>query len=85
MRYADIVLPLAQPTYTYAVPEGMTLREGDAVSVQFGLRKYYTGIVWRLHDERPDFERIKEVECRLFDHPVVSERQRAVWEGVASY
>ena len=48
MRYADIVLPLAQPTYTYAVPEGMTLREGDAVSVQFGLRKYYTGIVWRM-------------------------------------
>lgn len=85
MRYADIVLPLAQPTYTYAVPEGMTLREGDAVSVQFGLRKYYTGIVWRLHDERPDFERIKEVECRLYDHPLVSERQRALWEWVASY
>ena len=85
MRYADIVLPLAQPTYTYAVPEGMTLREGDAVSVQFGLRKYYTGIVWRLHDERPDFKRIKEVECRLYDHPLVSERQRALWEWVASY
>ena len=85
MRYADIVLPLAQPTYTYAVPEGMTLREGDAVSVQFGLRKYYTGIVWRLHDERPDFKRIKEVVCRLYDQPLVSERQRALWEWVASY
>ena len=85
MRYADIVLPLAQPTYTYAVPEGMTLREGDAVSVQFGLRKYYTGIVWRLHDKRPDFKRIKEVVCRLYDQPLVSERQRALWEWVASY
>ncbi|MBQ6861180.1 MAG: primosomal protein N' [Alistipes sp.] len=85
MRYADIVLPLAQPTYTYAVPEGMTLREGDAVSVQFGLRKYYTGIVWRLHDKRPDFKHIKEVTCRLYDHPLVSERQRALWEWVASY
>ena len=24
-RYADVVLPLAQPAYTFAVPEGMEL------------------------------------------------------------
>ena len=28
MRYADIVLPLAQPLYTFAVAEGVTLCEG---------------------------------------------------------
>ena len=27
MRYADIVLPLAQPLYTFAVAEGVTLCE----------------------------------------------------------
>ena len=55
MRYADIVLPLAQPLYTFAVAEGVTLCEGMAVAVPFGRSKIYTGIVWRLHDLRPDF------------------------------
>ena len=36
--YADIVLPLAQPAYTFAVPEGMHVAEGTAVAVQFGPR-----------------------------------------------
>ena len=38
--YADIVLPLAQPAYTFAVPEGMHVAEGTAVAVQFGPRKF---------------------------------------------
>ena len=35
-RYADIVLPLAQPAYTLAVPEGLAVTEGQAVAVQLG-------------------------------------------------
>ena len=42
MRYADIVLPLAQPLYTFAVAEGVTLCEGMAVAVPFGRSKIYT-------------------------------------------
>ena len=42
--YADIVLPLAQPAYTFAVPEGMHVEAGQAVAVQFGARKFYTGM-----------------------------------------
>ena len=53
--YADIVLPLAQPVYTFAVPGGTDVAAGQAVAVQFGARKFYTGIVWRVHDRRPDF------------------------------
>ena len=30
MRYADIVLPLAQPLYTFAVAEGCLLYTSDA-------------------------------------------------------
>ena len=45
--YADIVLPLAQPVYTFAVPGGTDVAAGQAVAVQFGARKFYTGIVWR--------------------------------------
>ena len=84
-RFADIVLPLAQPAYTFAVPEGMEVAEGQAVVVQFGLRKYYTGIVWRLHGERPSFKNIKSVLRPLYDRPLLDTGQRALWEWVASY
>ena len=43
MMYADIVLPLAQPTYSFAVPEGVELQCGDAVAVQFGQQKPLAG------------------------------------------
>lgn len=85
IRYADIVLPLAQPAYTFAVPEGMDVAAGCAVEVQFGPRKFYTGIVWRVHDRRPDFRHIKSVQRVLYDRPLLTDRQRALWEWIASY
>ena len=84
-RYADIVLPLAQPAYTFAVPEGMEVVAGQAVAVQFGPRKFYTGIVWRVHDRKPDFKRIKSIHRVLYDAPLLSARQMAFWEWIASY
>ena len=38
-RYADIVLPLAQPAYTYAVADGLDVEEGQAVAVLIALRE----------------------------------------------
>ncbi len=83
--YADIILPLAQPSYTFAVPEGMALTVGSAVAVQFGQRKIYTGIVRSLHDRRPDFKTIKPIRRQLYDRAVVSAEQLALWEWIAAY
>lgn len=83
--YADIILPLAQPAYTFAVPEGMSVVPGQAVVVQFGPRRFYTGIVWRLHDRRPEFRKIKPVLRVLYDAPLLSDRQIALWEWIAGY
>ena len=85
MMYADIVLPLAQPAYSFAVPEGVELHCGDAVAVQFGQRYIYTGIVWRLHGTRPAVKRVKSVGRRLYDVPLLDERQMRFWEWVADY
>ena len=85
MLYAEIVLPLAQPTYTFAIPEGMSLAEGDAVAVQFGAKNYYTGIVWSITDRRPDVKRLKSVVSRLYSHPLLCREQMRFWEWVASY
>ena len=87
-RFADIVLPLAQPAYCFSVPEGAegnALREGDAVAVQFGPKNIYTGIVWRLHDERPNVKRIKTIGRRLYDRPLLNEQGRRLWEWIADY
>ena len=83
--YADIVLPLAQPAYCYALPEGVELHEGDAVAVQFGVRHIYTGIIWRLHNEPPQAKRVKRVGRRLYDVPLLSDAQRQYWEWLAEY
>ena len=87
-RFADIVLPLAQPAYSFSVPEGAegdAVRVGDAVAVQFGPRNIYTGIVWRLHDERPNAKRIKTIGRRLYDRPLLDEKQMRLWEWMAEY
>ena len=84
--YADIVLPLAQPVYTFAVPEGMEVAAGQAVAVQFGRRRIYTGIVWRVHDRRPDFRTVKSVSRVLYGGMrLLSPEQMALWEWIASY
>lgn len=83
--YADIILPLAQPAYTFAVPEGLELVPGQAVSVQFGARRYYTGIVRRIHTTRPPFKTVKPVLRTLYDRPLLTPQQLALWEWIAAY
>lgn len=84
-RYAEIILPLAQPAYTFAVPESAAIVAGQAVVVQFGPRRFYTGIVRQLHDRRPDVRRVKTIGPALYDRPLVSAEQLALWEWIASY
>ncbi len=85
MLYARVVLPLAQPAYTYAFDESAGIGVGDAVVVQFGARRYYTGIVWEITSERPQLGRIKSISHRLYSAPLVGEWQRRMWEWVADY
>ncbi len=85
MLYARVVLPLAQPAYTYAFDESTGIGVGDAVVVQFGARRYYTGIVWEITTERPQLGRIKSISRRLYSTPLVGGWQRRMWEWVADY
>ena len=82
--YADIVLPLYQPTYTFEVAEGCELVAGDAVAVQFGAKAVYTGIVWRIHNQRPDAKKIKKISQRLYDQPLLTADQMKFWEWIPS-
>ena len=84
-RYADIVLPLYQPLYTFAVTDDADIVEGDAVAVQFGAKGLYTGIVWKIHDRRPNVRNIKTIGRRLYDRPLLSSVQMRFWEWMADY
>ena len=67
----DIVHENVAHTFTYRVPEGMTLSEGQRVEVPFGPRKK-EGVVVAL-TERCDLppERLKDIIAPLEDYPAI--------------
>jgi primosomal protein N' (replication factor Y) len=54
--------------------------------VQFGARKFFSALVYRLHEDAPegDFE-LKEIEALLDKEPIVNQAQLIAWEWVANY
>lgn len=58
---------------------------GDAVVVQFGSSRYYTGIVWSISAQRPEYPRIKPILKRLYSTPLVTSEAQRLWEWIAEY
>jgi len=88
MKYADVILPLPlHDTFTYAVPYQMqdSIKRGCRVVVPFGSKKIYTAIVIKVHDERPNFDNIKEIKELLETTPIVTEKQLQFWEWISKY
>ncbi|MCM1110929.1 MAG: primosomal protein N' [Clostridium sp.] len=88
-RYAEVVVPLPlDATFTYAVPEPMQghLRIGSRVVVQFGHRKFYTGIVTSVTATPPPAgTQVKEIAELLDEKPVVTNSQLELWRWIAGY
>lgn len=54
--YADVILPLPLGgVFTYSLTSGMEqdIAVGERVVVPFGKKKIYTGLVVRIHTEKP--------------------------------
>lgn len=83
--FADIILPLAQPCYTFAVSHIPDLKVGEAVAVQFGKNSVYTGIVLQLHEQAPKSGKVKPVLYRLYDYPLLNQAQINFWKWMADY
>lgn len=85
--YAEIILPLPlYGTFTYEVPVEIRdrVQTGSRVLVQFGKKKYYTGIVERTHTQQPDYE-IKPIIELLDDQPIVRYPQLRLWNWISEY
>ncbi|WP_027472577.1 replication restart helicase PriA [Saccharicrinis fermentans] len=86
--YTDIILPLPlHRLFTYEVPEEWInmVEIGMRVVVPFGKKKYYSGIVYALHDQKPEAYETKQIISILDNAPVVSETQLHFWKWIAEY
>ena len=88
MKYADVILPLAVAnTYTFGIPIEFqnTIQIGIRVEVQFGKRKIYSGIVMKIHNNKPEVYEVKPIRSIIDNTPIVNEEQISFWQWVASY
>ncbi|MBN2614601.1 MAG: primosomal protein N' [Bacteroidales bacterium] len=85
--FAEVLLPLPVPgTFTYRIPFDLNdqVETGQRVSVQFGSRKVYAGLILELH-ERPPETAPKYILSLLDEKPVVNAVQIKFWKWIAEY
>lgn len=88
MRFADVILPLNLPrTLTYGIPQEMQGQPvaGMRVEVALGKNKLYSGIVSRVHNDKPELYEVKPIRNILDEEPVVNETQLSFWRWIANY
>jgi primosomal protein N' (replication factor Y) (superfamily II helicase) len=86
--FADIVLPVPIPQlFTYEVPPSMAerLAVGMRVVVPFGRKKLYSGIVCKLHAQKPDGYEVKPIDTLLDVDPIVNDLQLRFWAWLSEY
>lgn len=84
--FVETLLPLSIPgTYTYSLPEGVTVNIGSRVLVPFGRKKIYTAIVVNIHNVEPTGYQVKEILAVLDSTPILRHPQLKFWEWISSY
>lgn len=87
-QFADIILPLSfARKLTYRVSPDLegTIERGKRVIVPVGRHKLYSGIVYKVHHEAPEFHEIKAIHEVLDEFPVVNSLQLEFWDWITAY
>jgi primosomal protein N' (replication factor Y) (superfamily II helicase) len=87
-HFADIILPLAvRGRFTYSIPKEIEkdVKPGVMVTVQFGGRNLYTGIVCDIHEKAPDIKNVKPILSVTDRIPVINELQLRLWLWISEY
>lgn len=88
MSYAEVILPLPlRKTFTYSIPAELVgqAAPGVRVVVQFGKRKFYTGVIRRIHAEAPKAYEAKPINSILDPQPIITAHQLGFWQWMADY
>ncbi len=86
--FAEVLLPLPVPgTFTYRVPFALneTVCVGQRVSVQFGKRKVYAGLIMEIHQRPPQKGIPKYILSVLDQKPMVNALQFRFWKWLSEY
>jgi len=86
--FAEILLPLPVPgTFTYRVPFALNekIKVGQRVTVQFGKRRVYAGLVLALHQRPPQKGIPKYILSVLDEKPLVNALQFRFWKWISDY
>ena len=86
--FADVILPLSlADSYTYVVPKELegAIGPGYRVIVPFGKNKFYTAIVLRIHQNKPENIALKEIHSQLDSNPIVNQHQLKLWQWISFY
>lgn len=87
-RFADIILPIAvHGRFTYSVPDDLAddIRPGVMVTVPFGGRNLYSGIVCNIHEVKPGFKNIKSILSIADKIPLINDLQLKLWLWISEY
>ena len=85
--FADVILPLPVAGYfTYSLPVSFEkkVQVGCRIIVPFGTKKFYSAVVVRIHNQKPDYA-TKEVTELLDEHPLLLPSQLKLWKWIAEY
>src|SRR5512133_343025 len=88
VQYADVILPLPVTGYfTYNVPEELSgqVVAGTRVIVQFGVKKFYSALVYEIHDRKPEGYNTKPIEYVIDTTPIIPVACFSFWEWIAGY
>ena len=86
--FVEVILPIPLPQlFTYQVPLFMqpSVCEGVRVVVQFGRKKFLSGVVRRVVTSAESNYEIKEIISVLDESPLVNEFQFKFWDWIADY
>lgn len=86
-HFAEILLPInLDGSFTYSVPENFrdNIEIGNRVLVNFGKNKLYTGIVYSLHNNIPNFE-TKDIINILEDEVFIKKEQFQFIKWISDY
>lgn len=86
--FIEVILPLALlKQYTYAVDFEIAdqVKIGQRVIVQFGRKRIYSAIVYKISKEKPADYNPKFVEEITDEFPIVSANQIKLWEWISDY
>ncbi len=87
-RFADIILPLAvHGRFTYIIPDEFEddVKSGVMVTVPFGKKNLYSGIVCKIHDKEPGFKNIKSILNVANKIPLINDLQLKLWQWISEY